>query len=84
MGNGSDRTSTGLLRHGQLHIQFHLISKMGDHDAPAALAPEGATAVVEDGGVKMLIVKEGTGELPPMHSRCLGEYLNHKITEVVL
>ena len=49
---------------------------MDDQDPPpASVAPDEAINVTEDGGVKRLVVREGTGDVPPLHSRCLGEFI---------
>jgi hypothetical protein len=36
-------------------------------------ASENQTLVTADGGVTKTILREGTGDLPPLHARCLGE-----------
>jgi len=35
--------------------------------------PPEAVAITEDGLLHMLTLREGTGEVPPKHARCLGE-----------
>lgn len=35
-------------------------------------APADAVQVTDDGVLQKLVLQEGTGELPPLHARCLG------------
>ena len=39
---------------------------------PSIIAPDDAIKLTEDGGVSKLVVREGNGDIPPLHSRCIG------------
>lgn len=39
---------------------------------PSSAAPIDAQDLVGDGGLKKIVVREGNGLVPPLHSRCLG------------
>lgn len=34
-------------------------------------------SIIPDGGVVKEILKEGSGDVPPLHARCLGAYPDH-------
>lgn len=36
--------------------------------------PDGCISVTQDGGVVKYIAKEGSGEMPVLHARCLGTW----------
>ncbi|KAG7672820.1 putative Peptidyl-prolyl cis-trans isomerase FKBP42 [Nannochloris sp. 'desiccata'] len=44
---------------------------MAESSAPSISAPEVAIHLTDDGGVCKLVVREGTGDIPPLHSRCI-------------
>lgn len=39
---------------------------------PSVIPPEDAQLVTEDGGVKKCVIRDGSGNPPPLHSSCLG------------
>ena len=39
---------------------------------PSTEAPDQAISLTQDGLLRKLTVEEGSGDLPPVHSRCLG------------
>lgn len=42
---------------------------------PSTEAPDQAISLTQDGLLRKLTVEEGSGDLPPVHSRCLGMYI---------
>ena len=50
---------------------------MAAQTPPAAVPPNQAIKIVADGGISKLIIQEGTGAIPPLHSRCIGEIGGH-------
>jgi len=47
-----------------------------ESSAPSISAPEDAIHLTDDGGVCKLVVREGNGDIPPLHSRCIGTWDN--------
>lgn len=46
-----------------------------ESEIPCSHAPAEAINVTDDGSVRKKVVHEGRGEVPELHSKCLGEYL---------
>lgn len=47
---------------------------MESRSDPSILPPDDAIHLTEDGGVCKLVVREGNGDTPPLHSRCIGMF----------
>lgn len=38
-----------------------------------------SVAITPDGGVVKTIIREGSGDVPPLHARCLGAYADSRV-----
>jgi hypothetical protein len=45
---------------------------MSSAAVPSPVPPLEAKEITNDGGLRKVVVRQGTGGLPPLHSRCLG------------
>ena len=50
---------------------------------PSITPPDDAIHLTDDAGVCKLVVREGNGDVPPLHSRCIGMF-DHQLSIVVL